>query len=446
MNRTLLVARRDYLAAVRSKPFLFGLILAPILACSGFLIVGLMKAKPDVQPRRIVIVDRTGVAAAAIAEVATEKNKKEMYDKKTGKQLTPRYDLETVAPDEADPNAQRLELSDRVRRGEIFAFLEVGRDAVHPPKSKDDADDKAPESSRVNYYSNAGGIDQTRMWISGPVSDGLRRVRLAQLGVDRSQFAGVLAPVTVQTMSLIRRDENTGQIVKGRKKSEMEGFVVPYVLMMLLMLIVLASSGPMLGGVAEDKMQRVYEMLLSSATPFELIMGKVAAAVAVSLTSSVVYVAGGLVVLKAMEMSGLAPPALVVWFVVYVVADVMVICALAAALGAACASPNDAQHLAILLFTPVLLPMFFLMVVMQQPNGALSTALSLLPPFTPMLMVMRQAMPGGVPAWQPWVGLAGVALWTWAMTWAAARIFRVAILMQGKTASYADLFRWALRG
>jgi ABC-2 type transport system permease protein len=83
---------------------------------------------------------------------------------------------------------------------------------------------------------------------------------------------------------------------------------------------------------------------------------------------------------------------------------------------------------------------------MQQPNGALSTALSLLPPFTPMLMVMRQAMPGGVPAWQPWVGLAGVALWTWAMTWAAARIFRVAILMQGKTASYADLFRWALRG
>lgn len=446
MNRTLLVARRDYLAAVRSKPFLLGLIMAPILACSGFLIIGMMRAKPDLEPRRIAIVDRTGVAAAAIAEAAMEKNKKEMYDKKTGKQLTPRYDFETVAPDDADPNAQRLRLSGRVRRREISAFLDVGRDAVHPPKSKDDVDDKAPESSRVNYYSNAGGIDETRMWISGPVSDGLRRVRLAQLGVDHAHFADVLAPVTVQTMSLIRRDENTGQIVKGRKKSEMEGFMVPYVLMMLLMLIVLASSGPMLGGVAEDKMQRVYEMLLSSATPFELIMGKVAAAVALSLTSSAFYVAGGLVVLKAMEMSGLAPPALVLWFVVYVVADVMVLCALAAALGAACASPNDAQHLAILLFAPVLLPMFVLMPVMQQPNGVLSTALSLFPPFTPMLMMMRQAIPGGVPAWQPWVGLAGIVLWTWATTWAAARIFRVAILMQGKTASYADLFRWAIRG
>ena len=67
MHRILLVARRDYLASVRSKPFLFGLILAPILGCSGFLVVGLMKVKPDLQPRRIAIVDRTGVAAAAIA-------------------------------------------------------------------------------------------------------------------------------------------------------------------------------------------------------------------------------------------------------------------------------------------------------------------------------------------------------------------------------------------
>ncbi len=67
--------------------------------------------------------------------------------------------------------------------------------------------------------------------------------------------------------------------------------------------------------------------------------------------------------------------------------------------------------------------------------------MSLFPPFTPLLMLMRQAMPGGVPAWQPWAGLAGVLLWTYAITWAAARIFRIAILMQGKTASFADLFQ-----
>jgi ABC-2 type transport system permease protein len=193
-------------------------------------------------------------------------------------------------------------------------------------------------------------------------------------------------------------------------------------------------------------MQRVFEMLLASATPSELIMGKVAAAVGLSLTSSVLYVAGGLLVLQAMAMMGLAPLSLLPWFVVYLVADVMVLCALGAALGAACSSPNDAQHLATPMLAPVLIPLIVMMPVMQRPNSLFSTAMSLFPPFTPILMLMRQAMPGGVPAWQPWAGLAGVLLWTFAISWAAARIFRIAILMQGKTASFSNLFRWAIRG
>jgi hypothetical protein len=64
-----------------------------------------------------------------------------------------------------------------------------------------------------------------------------------------------------------------------------------------------------------------------------------------------------------------------------------------------------------------------------------------------MLMLLRQAMPaGGVPAWQPWVGLLGVLAFTFIMVVAAARIFRVAILVQGKTPKMAELVRWALRG
>jgi len=90
--------------------------------------------------------------------------------------------------------------------------------------------------------------------------------------------------------------------------------------------------------------------------------------------------------------------------------------------------------------------MFLLQPVMQQPNSGFATALSLFPPLTPPLMMMRQAMPGGVPAWQPWVGLVGTVAWTVAVAWAAARIFRVGILMQGKTASFPEMMRWAVRG
>jgi ABC-2 type transport system permease protein len=122
------------------------------------------------------------------------------------------------------------------------------------------------------------------------------------------------------------------------------------------------------------------------------------------------------------------------------------LCAFAAALGACCSTPQDAQNLAIVLLMPCLIPMFMLVTVLRQPNGALATVMSLIPPFTPILMLLRQAMPMGVPAWQPWVGLVGVLVFAAATVWAASRIFRVAILMQGKPPRLAEVVRWAMKG
>ena len=445
MHRILLVVKRDYLAAIRSKPFLFGLIIAPILFGSGFIGLAIMRAKPDIKDRHIAIVDRTGILAAAIVDAAGEKNRKEVFDKKSGHQVKPRYTFETVPADAADPNGQRLELSERVRSHELFAFLDIGRDVFRPAQEEEDGE-KLPEASRVNYYSIASGIDETRMWISGPVNEGLRRVRLAKLGVAPEHFTEVFASATVQTMSLISRDVKTGAITDSRKKSDVEGFAIPFVLMMMLAMMVLMSAGPMLGAVADDKQQRVYEMMLGSDSPFELMMGKILAAVLLTLTSSVFYVVGATLVLQGMALIGLAPFALLPWFFTYLVADVLVMSSLAVALGSACSSPNDAQHLAMLVMAPALIPMFVIMPVMQDPHGALATAMSLMPPFTPLLMLMRQAMPGGVPAWQPWVGLVGVLGWTVAVAFAAARVFRIGILMQGKTPKAAELVRWAIKG
>ena len=81
-----------------------------------------------------------------------------------------------------------------------------------------------------------------------------------------------------------------------------------------------------------------------------------------------------------------------------------------------------------------------------QPNGMLATVMSLIPPFTPVLMLLRQAMPDGVPVWQPWVGLAGAVVFAVGTVWAASRIFRVAILMQGKPPRLAEMVRWAVKG
>jgi ABC-2 type transport system permease protein len=443
VHRALLIAKRDYLAAVKTKSFLVGLIVAPLMFGGGFIGIGLMRKKPDIADRKIAVVDRTGKTAAAIVAAAAEKNGRDMLDKVTGRQIAPKYVFEMVTPETGREAEQRLALSERVRKRELYGFLEIGAATLHAPKGDEALKNPA---NRVDYYANAGGIDQARGWLSGPIADGLRRARLTEAGVAPERFDDLLAQATVQAMSLVSRDERTGSIAEAKKKNELEAFVVPFATMMLLAMIVLASASPMLGAVADDKTQRVFEMLLGSATPFELMLGKVLGAVALALTSSVFYVTGGLLVLQSMAMIGMAPMSLLPWFFVYLVADVMVLAALGMALGAACGSPHDAQQLAVVLLAPVIIPLFLMMPVIQNPNGTVAVVMSLIPPVTPILMMLRQAMPGGVPGWQPWAGLVGVALWTIGMTWAAARIFRVVILVQGKLPKFSQLVQWAIKG
>ena len=422
--------------------------MAPLLFGGGFLGVALMQSKPDIKERRVAIIDRSGSVAAAVIQAAHERNLKDMYDKTTHKQLHPRYVFEALPPG-PNPKLQRLELSDRVRHEQLFAFIEISAAVLEStdPDAGDTARKEGANPGPITIYKNAGGFDENSGWLSGSVTDGIRRVRLARLGVDSSRLSGALAEVKVDRFGLLSRDPKTGEIREAGKKNEVAEFAVPFGIMLLLGMIVMVGSSPMLSSVTEDKAQRLVEMLLGMATPFELMMGKVLGALGTSLTSSAFYIIGGTLALEGMGLSGAVPFAVYPWFYVYLVADVVFLCSFAAALGAGCGSPQDAQQLAILLLAPVMIPYFLITFVMQQPNGAISTALSLFPPFTPMLMLLRQAMPGGgVPAWQPWVGVAGVLAFTFVMTVAAARIFRVAILMQGKTPKVADLVRWAVQG
>ena len=74
MHRTLLIAKRDYLATIRTRAFIFGLVVAPLLFGGGFLGVALMESKPDIKDRRIAIIDRTGVSAASVIQAAQERS------------------------------------------------------------------------------------------------------------------------------------------------------------------------------------------------------------------------------------------------------------------------------------------------------------------------------------------------------------------------------------
>jgi len=435
MHRILLIARRDYLQMVQSRAYLVGLILLPLLVGGGFFIIA-QSAKGNAREQRVAIIDHTGVASASVIQACQQASRNIALNTGAGARIAPHLVFEDVKP-QPDAAAQLLALSDRVRQGQLVLILDIPATALGP------AGDSKPEP--VRYYSNSTGLDQLGVLLPGAVNDGLRQVRLEQAGLEASRIGGVLRPVPLEAMSLVTQDRATGRVAPAEKRNPIQAGAVPFFLVYLLIMVVLFGSAPQLGAIAEDKMQRVFEMLLCSASSFELMAGKVIAALGASLTSSTLYIIGGLFVLSGMAMFGLAPLHVLPWFFVYLIADVAMLSAVGVALGSACGTPQDAQHLAFVLFLPTLVPLFLMAAVMQQPNGAFATVMSFIPPFTPVLMLLRQALPGGVSWWQPWVGLVGVAIWAIAVLWAAARIFRIGILSQGKVPKFSELAQWVTR-
>ncbi len=357
-------------------------------------------------------------------------------------QTSPRYLVEPVAAS-GDPGEQRLALCDRIRRGDLFGFIEVAPEAIHPPDGTRGGETR---KGLAGLYSGAGEVDRADAWLNGVLNDGIRTARLAELGLQPERAPSLMTGVDLDTMTLVARDPKTGAIQAPVKQDSVAAFAVPFAAMMLLAMVVMFGAAPMMTGVTEDKSRRIVEMLLGIATPLDLMAGKVMAGVGRSLTSSLLYVTAATVVLLGMNVAGVAPLTLLPWFYAYLLAEVTLLCALAAGLGAACNTPQEAGNLVMVVMAPIMIPMFMIVPVASKPNGAFATAISLFPPFTPLLMMLRQTMPGGVPAWQPWAGLAGTVVFAMLGIWMASRIFRVGILMQGQPLRLKSLVQWAVKG
>ena len=134
MSKVLAVAKSEYANAVRSKAFLAGVFLMPVLMFGGILVMSTVKDQVDLRDRRFTVVDRSGRLWEALEAAARQRDEEEAFalDESGGrKQVQPRFLPELYRPAEGtnggDGNGGHveLELSDRVRSGDVFAFLVI---------------------------------------------------------------------------------------------------------------------------------------------------------------------------------------------------------------------------------------------------------------------------------------------------------------------------------
>src|SRR4051812_31964779 len=156
MTKLFVIAAREYNAVVRSKAFIVSLVLLPVMMFGGIFVRQLAEKVHDVDDKRFAVIDRTPgeqIYPQLLADVA-KRNKEGTVDA-AGKQVESKFIIEHIPPaqGEAAIDQQRYELSERVRKGDLFAFVEIGEDVatyvLPTPPPKD-----LPDSRIVRYQTN----------------------------------------------------------------------------------------------------------------------------------------------------------------------------------------------------------------------------------------------------------------------------------------------------
>jgi ABC-2 type transport system permease protein len=482
MRKTLVVAAREYQAAVRTKTFLITLLIMPVMMSGSILVQWLLKDLRDIKPKKFVVVDRSGHHLGEVIKKAADEdyNKNQIYDSADSKkQVKPTFDVKIDAPAQ-DILQQRYELSERVRKGELVGFLEIGPN-IYPtsyPKASPDKDEKRA----VRYQSNNPLYNDFQLWVSDVINKDVLEKRAAKKYPAHPEFVGstvglmgsplaegpllaasalfpgrttlvplteiraVLAPVPIESKGLTVKNEETGKFEDASEKSRAAPLVVPIVLMILMFMVIMVGATPLMQGVVEEKMQRIAEVLLGSVRPFQLMMGKLIGMVGVALTVVAVYLGGAYWAAFHFGFAEYIPVDLLIWFFIFQTLAAFMYGSLFIAIGAACTDMKETQTLLLPVMLLVCIPMFVLGNVIREPNSSFATGLSFFPFATPLLMITRQAIPPGIDWWQPVLGALLVLVTTILCVYAAGRIFRVGILMQGKGARLGDLVRWIVRG
>lgn len=221
-------------------------------------------------------------------------------------------------------------------------------------------------------------------------------------------------------------------------------FILPILSGFLFILAVNISAGYLLQAVVEEKENRTMEIMVTSLSPTQLMTAKVIGNLSVGFTQLVIWIIFGIIGILALfrffpdlQSTNIDFSFLLLTTLVFIPAFVM-IAAMMAALGATTTNTSEAQQIAGIFTLPMVIPYWFMGVLMEKPNSPLSIFLSLFPFTAPVVMPLRAAF-SNIPVWQIVLTIALLFLFAIIALWIAGRAFRLGMLRYGKKLSLKEI-------
>jgi len=367
------------------------------------------------KPLRIAVVDASG-SLRRVIEAALTKHKE-------GEES--RFVVEEPGDGAAEDVRERLRK--RVLSGRLDGYLFLPADVIESSSAE-------YSGKNVSNIMDLGTLDHI-------VRETIIHERLTSAGLAADRIDGLLKRVDVKKIRL----SATGD----REDRGGASFILSFILLTMIYTSVSIWGAALMNGVIEEKTSRVVEVIVSSVSPSRLFGGKLIGIGAAGLTQFLAWAtvaagisfAGG----RAATAGGIPIPEIpfhvLVFFVTYFLLGYFLYGSLYASVGASVNSQQEAQSLVFLVVMPLILGFMISFAVLSSPDSVMSTTLSLIPFWTPLLMFLRISAVTP-PTWQIVLSIVLTGLTIVATNWAGARIYRIGILMYGKRPTLPEILKW----
>jgi ABC-2 type transport system permease protein len=222
-------------------------------------------------------------------------------------------------------------------------------------------------------------------------------------------------------------------------------FFIPLIFAFVFLMSSNVTSGFLMNGVVEEKTNRIMEILITSVTPMQLLLGKIIGLGLLGLTQLFIWGAAGAVLIRAGQtlpfLNGVAfPTDLMIVFVVYFTLSYFLLSSLMAGLGAIAGSAEESRQFSSIVSLVWIIPFFLITNLISEPNSPLAVVLSLIPFTAPMTVLLRMGF-STVPAWQLAASIIILLVSALLVVWASSKVFRWALLLYGKRISLREIWQ-----
>lgn len=421
-QKLFIIIKREYLTRVRSKAFIITTILVPVGLVILFAVPVILQLFDSDKTYKIGIKDETRVVFQELSRIDS-----------------------TRYFDAGDRSIEELR-QDVIERN-IEGFIVIGREDL-----------ESPEQFEM-IYGGSGGINLVTD-VRDDLRDAIREARLSE-----AQASDEILAILESRPSL-----NTRKLTEEGKEEEANTFVLfflGYGMAFVIYGAIFGYGGYVMRSVIEEKTNRIVEIVVSSVKPFELLLGKVLGIGGLGVTQFAIWTATGAALLafagpiaamfvtpETLPSGETASPIpqmpdlgieVGIYFIIFFLLGYLIYSAILAAVGSAVDSESDTQQMMLPITIPVILAIIILPRVASDPDSTFSIVSSMIPFFSPILMVARIPITD-VPFWEIAVTILLMIGTIIGSLYLGAKIYRTGILMYGKSASFKELWKWMKQG